>query len=437
MSTLLQHEVGAGTLHTPKFDVAGERRSVLILNQTFHPDVVSTAQHATDLARALVGVGHKVTVLTGTRAYDNPAETFPRRDNWRGIDIIRVGSTAFGKAARWRRAADFGSYMAACTARMALLPSYDLVIALTSPPLISWLASLMVPLKTDALLFWAMDLNPDEAIAAGWLREGSIPGRTLSAMQLQSMRRAARIVALDRFMRERIIAKGVEPSKIDVISPWAHDPVHFDPTGRSEFRARLGLSDRFVVMYSGNHSPVHPLETVMEAARRLQPDERIVFCFVGGGSEHRRLQAVAREQNLRNLVFAPYQRLENLGASLSAADLHLVVMGEPFVGIIHPCKIYNALRVGAPVLYIGPSPSHITDICAELNSDHVYTARHGDVDAVVSKITAAAARAQFCDARHVSFAERFSCRTLMPRMLDAVQSTFVTQAAPAAASLSL
>ena len=435
MSTLLQDE--PGTLHTTRFHVDGERRSVLILNQAFYPDVVSTAQHTTDLARALVEAGHKVTVLTGARAYDNPARKFPHRERWHDIDIIRVNSTSFGKNARWRRAVDFGSYMTACAARMALLPRYDLVIALTSPPLISWLASLMVPLKAEALLFWAMDLNPDEAIAAGWLREDSIPGRTFSAMQLQSMRRAVRIVALDRFMRERMIAKGLGADKVEVISPWAHDPVRYDAAGRREFRERLGVADKFVVMYSGNHSPVHPLETVVEAARRLQSDGRIVFCFVGGGSEHRRLQAVARDQNLRNFVFAPYQPLENLGASLSAADLHLVVMGEPFVGIIHPCKIYNVLRVGAPVLYIGPSPSHITDIFAELNSDHVYTARHGAVDAAVSQITEAAARAHFCDARHVSFAERFSHRSLMPCMLDAVQSAFATQATPAEASFSL
>ena len=28
----------------------------------------------------------------------------------------------------------------------------------------------------------------------------------------------------------------------------------------------------------------------------------------------------------------------------------------------HPCKIYNILQVGSPVLYIGPVPSHISEI---------------------------------------------------------------------------
>jgi hypothetical protein len=36
--------------------------TVLLLNQTFYPDVVSTAQHLTDLALSLVERGHEVTV---------------------------------------------------------------------------------------------------------------------------------------------------------------------------------------------------------------------------------------------------------------------------------------------------------------------------------------------------------------------------------------
>ena len=405
----------------------GSRRRIVILNQTFYPDVVSTAQHATDLALALGAAGYQVTVVTGARAYDDPSRRFAAREAYRGIEIIRVASTAFGKASRWRRAADFATYMAACTLRLALARRCDLVIALTSPPLISWLGSLMVPLKAQALLFWAMDLNPDEAIAAGWLRERSVPGRILAALQMQSMRRAAAVVALDRFMKDRLVGKGLPPDKIAVISPWTHDSAHFDAAGRERFRAQHGLGGKFVVMYSGNHSPCHPLDTVIEAAQRLAADPRIVFCFVGGGSEYRNLQTLARRRNLSNLVFLPYQPLDQLGASLSAADLHLVVMGDPFVGIIHPCKIYNVLRVGAPVLYIGPGESHVGDIFGEINSPQMRAVRHGDVEGVVSHITAVAAREHQPNSREIAFAARFSHQMLVQQILRRVDEIFRDQ----------
>ena len=123
--------------------------------------------------------------------------------------------------------------------------------------------------------------------------------------------------------------------------------VHFDAAGRAKFRAAHGLTDKFVVMYSGNHSPVHPLTTLLAAAQRLASDPRYVFCFVGGGSEHPKVKTFAAQHGLKNILCLPYQPLAELAGSLSAADLHVVVMGDPFVGTIHPCKIYNILTVGA------------------------------------------------------------------------------------------
>jgi hypothetical protein len=83
----------------------------------------------------------------------------------------------------------------------------------------------------------------------------------------------------------------------------------------------------------------------------------------------------------------PYQPLEQLSASLSAADAHVVVMGNAFVGLVHPCKIYNILGVGAPVLYLGPRPSHVSEILDAMDSDHPSTwAAHGQVELLVQGI---------------------------------------------------
>ena len=228
--------------------------------------------------------------------------------------------------------------------------------------------------------YWVMDFNPDEAIAAGWLRADSFAAKILERLSRFSLRRADAIVALDRFMRDRIVAKNIAPEKVAVIPPWSQDgDVRFDAAGREKFRAAHGLSDKFVVMYSGNHSPVHPLDTVMRAAdlvaaRSTADGEQgaeaspcsppIVFAFIGGGSEFARVKQWA-DGNPRILCL-PYQPLDRLSASLSAADAHLVVMGDAMLGLVHPCKIYNIFAVGAPVVYIGPDPSHVTEAMAAI-----------------------------------------------------------------------
>lgn len=403
----------------------------LLLNQCFYPDVVSTAQHLTDLAMELAARGHEVTVLTGDRGYDDATTRFPRRELWNGITIIRVPSLSLGKNRRWRRALTFGSFLVVCSLRLLILQHFDVVVALTSPPLISFLAALFVKLKGGRFCFWVMDLNPDEAIAAGWLDRDSRAARILQRMLNYSLNQAARTIVLDRFMKERVLSGGIDTDGVAIFPPWSHDDaVGYSGEGREAFRTKHGLSDKFVVMYSGNHSPCHPLDTLLEAALALEDHTEIVFCFIGGGSEQAKVREFVSRHRLGNAKCLPYQPLKDLSSSLSAADLHAVVMGEGFAGIVHPCKIYNIMAIGTPTLYIGPEPSHITDIALDHGSNHrFFLTRHRDVAGVTAKILEAqqgpngrrlnrgAAWAPVC----------FSKRTLLPQMIKLLEGAAVPE----------
>ncbi len=458
---------------------------------------MASAQYLTQLACALAERGHEVTVVTSRRAYDEPQRQFSARETWRGIKIHRVASTAFGKRAKWRRAADFASFIFTCCARLAVLPKADVVVALTSPPLISFLGAWLARWHDSRFVYWVMDFNPDEAVAAGWLRLGSLAARMLERMSRFSLRRAHRIVALDRFMRDRIVAKGISPEKVVVIPPWSQDDqVGFDAAGRERFRRQHGLEDKFVVMYSGNHSPIHPLDTLLGAARQLASERDVVFCFIGGGSEFHQVQALAgqgrgsgeieetsniehrtsnierergreesetsniedRTSNIEpagqekgadetskierpslvwtthhasrithhavNLVCLAYQPLEQLSASLSAADAHVVVMGNAFVGLVHPCKIYNILAVGAPVVYIGPQPSHVTEILRALPGEVPFASiQHGDVEGLVEGIRSIRKASSKCRPSGPELAlSQFSKGTLLPELIAVMES---------------
>jgi glycosyltransferase involved in cell wall biosynthesis len=141
------------------------------------------------------------------------------------------------------------------------------------------------------------------------------------------------------------------------------------------------------VTYSGNHSPVHPLDTLMRAAERLKDDKSIAFCFVGGGSEFKRVQRWAEVGKRANVLCLPYQLLNQLSASLSAADAHVIIMGNAMLGIVHPCKIYNALAVNVPVIYIGPRPSHVTEILDKLGDEHLaIRVAHGEAETLADQI---------------------------------------------------
>lgn len=398
---------------------------VLLLNQTFYPDLMATSNFLSDLALALAKQGHEVTVVTGRRAYDNPDKVFTAYEEWQGVKIYRVFSTRFGKRAKWRRAMDFASFIVFSCLKLLFLPRHDVVVALTTPPLISFIGAWRAKLWRAKFCYWVMDMNPDEAIAAGWLRAGSTTAKWLERMSRFSFRQAELIVALDRFMQDRIVAKGINPQKIVVIPPWSHDDeVSYSPAGREKFRKAHGLGDKFLIMYAGNHSPVHPLDTLMAAAEKLKGDTSIAFCFLGGGVEHKRVKAWAETGKYANVLCLPYLPLSEMSAPLSAADAQVVVMGDAMLGLVHPCKIYNILAVRAPVVYVGPQPSHVTEILAGLDSRHPWiSVSHGSGDKLVDLIFQLSGKSSaFRRDDSTAVQTSFSKAVLLPRLVGLLEA---------------
>jgi len=371
-----------------------------------------------------------VRVICGRRKYDEPSVLFKKKEVRNGVHITRIWNSSFGKGAKWKRAVDFATWLA--SAELALLrePRPDVVVTLTTPPLLSVQGARYARRVGARLVPWMMDLNPDEAVAAGWLRQGSVMERFLRKALERSFRQSAAIIALDRFMADRIEAKGIDRRKIHVVAPWAHDrEVKPDPEGSKEFRVRHGLEKSFVVMYSGNHSPCHPLGTVIEAACQFHRgvnvnvavNEKIKFLFIGGGTGWNEIRALKEQEKLTNVICLPYQPLEKVGASLGAADLHIVAMGDAFVGLVHPCKVYNLLSLGLPWIGIGPKESHLGDLLKELGEGTgCASLRHGDGVALARLIQDRAAKPVSDPARLKSVGEQFRESVLAPRLAELV-----------------
>jgi hypothetical protein len=76
------------------------------------------------------------------------------------------------------------------------------------------------------------------------------------------------------------------------------------------------------------------------------------------------------------------------GAPLNPVEaevIHLFVQLSRALG--HPCKIYNVLSVAAPVIYIGPQPSHVSEILEGSNVHHPWiSVQHGEADTLADQI---------------------------------------------------
>lgn len=360
-------------------------RRFLIISQVYVPDPASVGQHIADAAAELVRRGYQVRVYAAANGYDDPSKTYPKYELLDGVEVVRLPFSSFGKSSIAVRLLAQGLFAAQAFLRGLFASNVCAIMVSTSPPFCGAIGAWLGMFKRVPVKYWLMDLNPDQMVALGKMGATSLPVKIFDFLNRVILKRASDIVMLDRFMLDRVKLKGVPVEhKTAIMPPWPHaDELIRIPHADNPFRAKHKLDGKFVVMYSGNHSPANPLKTLLDAAERFKDDPRVVFYCIGGGGGKKevddRIAAGAK-----NIVSLPYQPLSEIKFSLSAADAHVVSIGNEVVGIVHPCKVYGAMAVSRPILLLGPNPSHVSDLIQNHNIGwHI---AHGDVDGAVRVI---------------------------------------------------
>lgn len=359
---------------------------ILVLTQPYPPDPSTTGQHLADAAAWLAGRGHQVRVLAARRSYEDGARRYPRRE-WRdGVDVRRLPLSSLGKRAAPLRALAALSFVLQAALRGLCSRRPGVLLLSTVPPMCALAGLLVSWLRGVSVCFWIHDVHPDLAVGMGVLRAGSAASRMTDWCNRRLVARAGRIVVLDRHMAARIERKYGTTHNMVTLPPWPHNSSEGTILADANpWRRRHVRPNRRVVMFSGNHTLAHPLDTLLQATLRFREDDGLDFFFVGGGAGRPQVEAVAARDGVANIHCLPFQPLELLDYSLAAADVHVVSVGDRTVGLSHPCKIYGAMAAGRPVLLFGPPQCHATDIIGQ--HDVGWHVAHGDVDAAVGALT--------------------------------------------------
>lgn len=359
----------------------------LIITQVFYPDTVSVSQHLSDLAFELANQGNEVTVFTSIFPYEEKSTKYSLNECIRGVEIFRLSQTSFGKKNTLFRIIDFLTFYLSSSFKLISLKKneYDIIIGTTVPPLLSFIGVLIAKWKGSKFVYWVMDLQPELSISSGLIKANSLPAKFFTRLGNYIIKNSNHIISLDRFMTEYIISRGALKSNISTIPVWpVLDEVYTGGRLTNPFRVENKFGDRIVIMYSGNHAFVHPLNTLLEAALKLRFDKRFLFVFVGSGVRKKDVTDFKKLHNLNNILQLPFQPREKIHLSLGSSDLQVVILGEGQVGYTHPNKIYGALYIGKPVVYIGPQESHISDIISTIKGN--ISVEHGQIEALVQKL---------------------------------------------------
>jgi colanic acid biosynthesis glycosyl transferase WcaI len=349
-------------------------RRVIFLNRSFYPDITATAQLLTELCESLVkDFGYQVTVIAGRPLVveNNSMNIWPigkiiAKENFKGIEIIRIKNTVFSPKYFLGRMANYLSYFFLSFLAFFKVKEPDLIVALTDPPiigLVGFSASLCFKVP---LLISVKDVFPEAALGLD-IRQNKLMLFFLDQINRFCLKKADYLVALGKTMAQRLMEKGAKKENISIISEWADTSKIFPVSKRNVFSQANHLDDFFVVMYSGNLGASSGLETLIGAARLLKDYQDMLFVFIGEGIRKDALIKLANNYKLKNIKFFSYQPLDTLVYSFSSADIFIITLKKGLAGFSLPSKVYPILASGRPYVASVEEESEIAQITREFN----------------------------------------------------------------------
>lgn len=325
---------------------------LLILGLNYAPEPVGIGPFTAGLAEGMAARGHEVTVVAGQPYYPQwrpypgqPAHAEARIEN--GVSVTRVPHYIPQTPSFARRLRHYLSFARAARGPMmaAAGQSPDLVFAVAP-------AALAVPVARSSarragapLWVHVQDLEVDAAFATGLLGRWPMAERAALALERRLLMPAARISSISPQMCARLRDKGVPAETAFDLRNWSTLTGAGDG---SAYRREWQLGERHVALYAGNLARKQGIEIVIEAARRLQHRDDIVFVICGEGPNRAHLADLAA--GLPNVQLRPLQPVERLGDLLALASVHLLPQIAEAADLVLPSKLANMLASGRPVV---------------------------------------------------------------------------------------
>lgn len=337
---------------------------ILYVSQYYPPEMGAPAARASELAQHWAQAGHQVSVLTGFP--NHPTGVVP--PEWRqrlkgltyheksdGVDIYRTWLWPLPNRRAHERMRNYASFFLSSALRGLTLPRPDVVIG-SSPQLLVALSAWWISFaRRIPFIFEVRDLWPESLVAVGVGNEDSVLHHGLASVAEFLYQRSHRIVVVSPAFKDYLVQHWrVPPEKIEVVENGVETELFASCSAdqRARVRQKLEAESHFLACYVGTMGMAHGLETLLEAAARLQAEApNVLFLLIGEGAEKERIQGLARSRNLRNVHFMDQQPRENIPALISASDVCLVLLKKSSIfKTVIPTKMLEFMSCARPVI---------------------------------------------------------------------------------------
>ncbi|MEX2394063.1 MAG: glycosyltransferase family 4 protein [Actinomycetota bacterium] len=330
---------------------------ILIVTHYFPPETGAPQTRLGELARMWTENGDEVTVLTGFPNHPTGVITAPYRRKARmvepkdGYRIIRTWLYATPNERVIRKTLGHLSFMVSSVVLGIWSVGRTDVVIVSSPTMFSVPSAWFIAaVKRSRLVVEIRDLWPKAIVELGVLTSRKLIG-ALEILERWCYRVADLVVPVTAGLRDDIVARGVQASKVFVITNGVDTERFSIAQERADLKAQLGATNgELLALYIGTHGMIYDLDAIIDAAEELR-DEPIRFAFVGEGVTKAGLMARVRDAALDNVMFHPSVDAAIVPDVMRSADIGLIPLRDvPLVDSVLPVKMFEYMAAGRPIV---------------------------------------------------------------------------------------
>ncbi|RPD41798.1 WcaI family glycosyltransferase [Chitinophaga barathri] len=336
-------------------------KRVLLIGGNFSPEPTGIGKYNGEMIRWLVENGYECTVITSYPYYPQweVQEPYGRSKRWYKKEVSHGGKLKVYRCPQYvpaqptgkkRMLLDLSFSMSAFFKLLQIIPArkHDLVITVAPSFQLGLLAVLYKKLRGAQFLYHIQDLQIEAARDLQMIRSDRLI-KMLFGVERYILRRADVVSSISDGMMHRIGEK--VQKHVQFFPNWVDTSLFYPVDEKETLKQEYGFApEDKVILYSGAIGEKQGLEAILHTAKAMlnRPDLKFVIC--GSGPYKSKLEAMAAEMSLQNIIFYPIQPFEKFNRFLNMADVHLVIQKAGASDLVMPSKLSTILAVGGLAL---------------------------------------------------------------------------------------
>lgn len=301
--------------------------------------------------------GHQVIVVTTFPQNSNRKfitgyrHRFVYKERIGNIELIRVWTPPFQHSGLIRRLLLYLCFMFSSLIGIFFTGKIDAILGISpEPPFLLIPGFLYGKIKKAPYILTLGDLWPDSLIDLNIIKSQFFI-KLIKIVSRISYIISDHIIVITSSIKKGLLKYGINNKKVSIIELCV-DTTLFRPHSKNENLSNGIFRNKFIVMYSGIFGPAYDFDTLLNAAKLLEPFPEICFIIRGDGERRKEIMFKISRLTLRNVrVLDIVSEISSVIEYLNLADIFILPMKDVKVSeTAHPSKVLEFLACGRPVV---------------------------------------------------------------------------------------